>query len=310
MVISKFMKIYMTGILLLLSSWAFAQDIPFDPTVPETGAGTGAENAPPPPPAVDNAAPTNAPPPPPAALPAKGANVSDELNGAPPPTDESAPPPVAQVLKKATKKQTPAELSGLGKLAPFSDIAVITKRFLPKTHRFELFPNVGLIMNDAFFSDVALGGRLGFYFNENWGVEASGMTISSSQKGVTNELQAPKPGNYGVQTNSLSTPTSYFGADIKWSPIYGKLAFVNTSIVPFDFYFSAGVGETTAGSSNVTGHLGLGQLFAITKWMAARWDISEYIYSATNSSTGSSSVYTNLHATIGVSFFFPGADYR
>jgi outer membrane beta-barrel protein len=299
--------------ILFFSSLVFAQtEIPFDPSVPETGAGTGAENAPAAPaPTVDNAAPVNAPPPPPAAMPPKGDNAADELYGTPPPAaPESAPVPPPQTLQKSTRKQTPAELSGLGKLAPFNDIAVITKRFLPKTHRFELFPNFGLIMNDAFFTDVVLGARLGFYFNENWGIEASGMTISTSQKGVTNELQAQQPNGYGVQTQSLSTPTSYFGADVKWSPIYGKVAFLNTSIVPFDFYFSAGGGATTAGTSAPTAHLGAGQLFAITKWLAGRWDISWYGYSATSSTTGSSSFYTNLHATIGVSFFFPGAEYR
>jgi outer membrane beta-barrel protein len=249
------------------------------------------------------------------AQPEAAKTTSDELNGTPPsqPADGQSPPPPLPLAatQKTSHKTVPAELSGLGKLAPFSDIAVISKRYLPKTHRFEFFPNFGLIMNDAFFTDVVLGGRLGFYFNENWGIEASGMSISTSQKGVTNELQANPPNGYGVVTTSLSTPTSYFGADIKWDPIYGKVAFMNNSIVPFDFYFSLGGGVTgtNQGSSAGTGHIGTGQIFAITKWMAGRWDISWYGYSG-QSSAGGSSFFSNIHATIGVSFFFPGAEYR
>jgi outer membrane beta-barrel protein len=320
MVASKFIKI----IFLFMSAVATAQtqDIPFDANVPETGAGTGAENAPPPPPqtpaqaGADNATPEGAPPPPAMAQPAQAPNKAAELNGPEPTQNNSPPPPPPEATgvttgttQRRVRKTVPAELSGLGKLAPFSDIAVITKRFLPKTHRFEFFPNFGLIMNDAFFTDLVMGGRLGYYFTENWGIEVSGMSMSTSPKGVTTELQSTS--NYGVQTTSLSTATSYIGGDVKWDPIYGKLAFLNKSIVPFDFYFSGGGGitGTSQGSSAPTIHIGAGQLFAISKWLAGRWDISWYGYSAT-SVNGSSSFFTNLHATIGVSFFFPGAEYR
>lgn len=299
------------GVLIhLFCSLGFAQEIPFDSSVPETGAGTGQEQAPPPPQtSADNSVENDSktPPPstvmPPAAAPSKAA----ELNGAAPPTDAESPPLPPVAPPKATKGKTPAELAGLGKLAPFSDIAVITKRFLPKTHRFELFPNFGLVMNDAFFSDLVIGGRLGFYFTENWGIEASAMSISTSNKTVTNELQ-----NLVVQTQSLSTPTSFVGADVKWDPIYGKVAFMNNSIVPFDFYFSGGAGVTgtNGGSSAPTVHLGAGQIFALTKWAAGRWDISWYGYSATSPVNNTTNFFTNLHATIGMSFFFPGAEYR
>jgi outer membrane beta-barrel protein len=297
--------------LIIFSSVGFAQEIPFDSSVPETNAGSGQEQAPPPPQTpADNAVENNSKTPPPSTVMPSAAAPSKEaeLNGATPPTDAENPPLPPVATPKATKGKTPAELAGLGKLAPFSDIAVITKRFLPKTHRFEFFPNFGLVMNDAFFTDLVIGGRLGFYLNENWGIEASAMSISTSPKNVTSELK----NNFVVQTQSLSTPNSFFGADVKWDPIYGKVAFMNNSIVPFDFYFSGGGGVTgtSGGTSAPTIHLGAGQLFAITKWCAGRWDISWYGYSATSTVNNTSSFFTNLHATIGMSFFFPGAEYR
>ncbi len=295
---------------LVFSTIGMAQEIPFDTNVPETSVGTGTDQTSEG--AQDNAVENNSKTPPPSTvMPPVAPSKADELNGAAPPSSPQSPPlpPVDTTRNSAkpTRNKTPAELAGLGKLAPFSDIAVITKRFLPKTHRFEFFPNFGLIMNDAFFSDLVVGGRLGFYFNENWGIEASAISISTSNKSVTSELQ-----NVGVQTQSLSTVNSFFGADAKWDPIYGKVAFLNNSIIPFDFYFSGGIGVTgTSGSSGApTIHLGAGQLFALAKWAAARWDISWYGYSATSTINNSTSFFTNLHATIGMSFFFPGAEYR
>jgi outer membrane beta-barrel protein len=231
------------------------------------------------------------------------------------PTPASPVPLTSQPAGRTEIKKTtlppPAELSGLGGLAPFSDIAVISKRFLPKTKRFEAFPNFGLILNDAFFNDFMIGGRLAYYLSEKWGIEAIYMTIGSTAKSVTEELTART-----VQTDSLATPINYMGLSAKWSPLYGKIGWMNRRIVPFDFYFSLGGGitKTNQGTSPPTLHLGAGQMFAITKWMAARWDLSWFLYqSETNIATGGTPgklSFNNLYATIGVSFFFPKADYR
>lgn len=214
--------------------------------------------------------------------------------------------------KTVEKKTAPvkAELSGLSGLSDFNDIAVINKKFLPKTKRFEFYPNLGMIINDTFFLDFVYSARFGFYFAEKYGLELIGNWISSSSKSVTSELAA----DHAVATTSLVTPQSYYGLDFKWSPIYGKMGFVNKKIIPFDFYLSLGGGMTATnqGTSAGTGHFGLGQNFALSKWMAFRWDISWFGYSSTTKSLpqAGSSFYTNIYANLGVSIFFPGAEYR
>ncbi len=273
----------------------FAEEgIPFDPNVPN-GSDSWAQ-------APDSLKPL------PSASPAAVAEIPKE-NTAP-----AVPVPVtkqeatkSEIVK--TKMPPPAELSGLGNLAPFSDIAVISRRFLPKTKRFEIFPNLGMVLNDAFFNDVIYGGRLAYYFSEHYAFEATGLVISTSTKAVTDELQNIR----NIATASLATPRSYAGLDFKWVPIYGKIGWMNKRIVPFDLYLSGGGGVTTTNQSTTpaTIHLGVGQIFAISKWMAGRWDISWYAYNSsttvTNRGTGT---YSNLHATFGLSFFFPPAEYR
>ena len=83
-------------------------------------------------------------------------------------------------------------------------------------------------------------------------------------------------------------------------------------------YFSAGLGTSNTNSSeqNVTTmHFGTGQIFAITKAIAFRWDYSLNLFeatpiSSTNVSTPAKGSYTDLILTAGVSFFFPEASER
>jgi outer membrane beta-barrel protein len=324
------------GILALLLGLIFifcvvkvsAQEIPFDPNATTPDDGSTAPPSAPPPPANE---PTSGSGPSPQVKPGKksSSDFSSTLDDgtAKPSTEDLPPPPPPQITTgqapaapatpppsqaeaiSGTKAVKPAELAGLGNLAPFSDIAVISKRFLPKTHRFEFFPNFGLVVNDAFFSDIVFGARLAYSFTETLGVEVNGMSISASNKSVTTELQALNP---PVLTAAIASPTSFYGIDFKWSPIYGKMSFMNRTIVPFDTYFSAGGGMTgtNQGTSAASIHVGVGQLFAVSKWLAARWDISYYGFNTTSTVNNSAGFFNTFDATIGMSFFFPGATYR
>jgi outer membrane beta-barrel protein len=201
-------------------------------------------------------------------------------------------------------------VSGLEKLVPFNDLAVIQKKYLPKTGRFEIFPNLGLIINDAFFFSTLYGARFAYHLNERWGLEFTYLGASTSNKEVTDELT-----DINVQTDSLLIPKSYMGLDVRWTPIYGKMAVGNQSIVPYDFYFSFGGGslETNQTDAATVVHAGVGQSFALTQAIAFRWDTSFYWYSSDvelSDGTTDTGSFMNLHLTLGVSFFFPEAKYR
>lgn len=221
-----------------------------------------------------------------------------------PPQEEEEVPEKPQAIEEVQ----PKELSDLGRLAPFSDIAVIQRKFLPKTGRLEFYPNAGWILNDVFFFNPVLGGRLGYYFTEQYGVEATYFASSKSERQVTKNIR-----DRGVVTEGLVFPESYYGLDFKWSPVYGKMGYFTKSVIPFDHYFmfGGGVTQTNQKTNPTTIHLGTGQNYALSKWLAARWDVSFYWYqsSTTVGGVGGGS-FMNLHLTLGVSFFFPEAQYR
>lgn len=203
-------------------------------------------------------------------------------------------------------------LSELANLAPFSDVAVIQRRFLPRTKRFELSAGGMSSVNNPFFTNLGLNLRGAYYFLEKHGVELQYSLLSNSRVMVTDNLKELR----GVQTTNLVTAKSYMGIAYKWIPLFGKITFLNKHIVPFDICFTAGGGlSQTSKKGEPTLHLGTGQTFALTKRFALRWDVTWNLYQATTDSATTpgateSTNHNDLFLGIGASFFFPEATYR
>ncbi len=244
----------------------------------------------------------------------------DDLDAIEAELDKKAPKPSES---EGTENNTPGRItdfSGLGKLAPFSDVAVIQKRFLPKTGRFQLHAAVSTITNDAFFTSNALAGRFAYHLTDSWGLEAMYYSLATDERQVTKDLLNKR----AVSTASLLTPKSFYALDIMWSPIYGKFGWMNKRIIPFDMYFSTGFGSTLTSRNEQapTFHVGTGQIFAKNKSFAFRWDFSWNFYSANAlietkdnsglvvSSEEKKQSFNNLYISLGISFFFPEATYR
>jgi outer membrane beta-barrel protein len=224
-------------------------------------------------------------------------------------------------------KQAPiTKLENLNLLKPFEDVAVIQKRYLPRTKRFEANFNAASNINDSFFS--AYGGGLGLTYNftEKFGVEAVFKYFSASNSKASNQLLEK-----GIVTNGMVVTEMYYGADIRWTPVYGKFSYFDKKIIPFDHYFTIGIGQTQlkAGSSTVntnvtvesldnpiTLKIGTGEVFALTKYMAFRWDLSWHFMQPQVRTTDhgvpteSKDLQNNLFINFGLSFFFPEAKYR
>ncbi len=212
--------------------------------------------------------------------------------------------------RQAAPKEV-TSLSDLATLAPFDDVAVIQRRFLPKTGRFELSATLFSNLNNPFFNSMGAGARVAYYIREQYAIEGLFTFATTSARQVTDDLKDKN----GVETDNVITSKGYMGGAFKWNPIYGKITWLNKSIVPFDLNFSIGGGmtQTTEGESAPTIHLGSSQVFALSKGMAFRWDVIWNMYSAT--ATSDSGVkeklsQNDLFLGFGMSFYFPEAGYR
>ncbi len=224
----------------------------------------------------------------------------------------------AEISEKKESKlpQKVDRIVDLNKLSAFREISVIQKKYLPKTERFQFFGGVGTTTNSPWFLNLGAKVNVGYYFTESLGLEVSSIFLSNSERQVSQEIRD----NNSLQPEKFVNTKSYMGVDIVWAPIYGKISMLNERIIPFDMYFSFGAGTSSTNSqegSVPTLHIGTGQIFAITKAIAFRWDYSWTMFQATpvaDSALGSAQIqknsYNDLILTAGFSFFFPEAKYR
>lgn len=213
----------------------------------------------------------------------------------------------AEDKAEAEKNNKLTDFSGLTHLAPFSEISVIQKRFLPKTNRLQFTGAFSTITNNPWFFTAGVSLKLAYYFTEAWGLEGVYNAMSSSQRQSAQELHD----NNTVNADSFGFPKNYFGLDAKYTPFYGKMTWLNKKIVPFEHYFTIGGGSTSVstGGSGPTLHFGTGQNFALSKRFSVNWDFSMMNYAA-KSSDGTNQSFSDLLLTVGVSFFYPEASYR
>lgn len=230
-----------------------------------------------------------------------------ELENSAPKQQPQIPNSAPSYQETSPQERTMTDFSGLGKLAPFGEISVIQKRFLPKTGRFELFGGGTILTNNPFFNTMGGIVKAGYFLNESWGIEFNYFSLNTSERTTTEELRDIQ----GVSTENLVYPKSFLGADIIFVPIYGKMAWFNEKIIPFDLYFSLGYGTTNtqAGENAGTIHLATGQIFALSKSIAFRWDFSWNFFNA-KGIDGTANSFNNLFLTVGMSWFFPEASYR
>ena len=173
----------------------------------------------------------------------------------------------------------------------------------------------GLFSKSHIQSIITIIGNFNFFDFE--GI-ASFATTSTRQ--VTDDLETRPgcPGGTGctgITTDNVVTSKGFAALAFKWNPIYGKITWLNKSIVPFDLNFNAGFGmtSTTEDEMEPTIHFGTSQVFALSKGMAFRWDLIWNMYQATaTDDLGAKETLSqnDLFLGIGMSFYFPEATYR
>ncbi len=120
------------------------------------------------------------------------------------------------------------------------DYSVIQNRTFSKAGKFYASALYGTLVNDPFAKSKPFGANLGYYFNEDFGIEANytmnqaepSESVTKFNSLVTNTQFRP---NYNLPSDSYSLSLSY-------TPFYAKMAFMNMAILYFDMGFTAGFG--------------------------------------------------------------------
>ena len=193
-----------------------------------------------------------------------------------------------------------------------SELGVVQNRLYSKSRKIEAGLYGGTIMTDPFLNVTALGGSLGFHFNEYLSLHLMGWKSYANDSSALTLFRAYSSGDANV-----NRPSSYLGLEFRGSLLYGKLSVVGKSIIYYDMHASFGLGSTSTYSGNyLTPSITIGQQIFLSKsvsfnfdyrLMAYREQILEQVVTAQLGAVkGTRNNFSNVF-TLGFSFLFGGA---
>jgi outer membrane beta-barrel protein len=241
----------------------------------------------------------------------------------PPGTDEELPPlptgaPAPREPKPAEKEGARASGGQADLLAiPEGDVALgdrvkaVQRKGFLKRGRFEIAPVFSTTVNDAFYQKIGGGLRLAYSFEDSFALAVRGAYYSPYR------TDNGKEGKIAFSSQLLTS--QLYGVamvDGVWSPIYGKAAWLDRSIVHFDLFLSAGFGAvwsaTSFGSTGKAGQgphvaadLGGGLRFYPLEWLAFELGLMLTLYPDQPIESVPGTVQKVFAANVGVSFFLP-----
>jgi outer membrane beta-barrel protein len=192
----------------------------------------------------------------------------------------------------------------------------VSGQLYTKSGKVELTLPVGqLSINDAFFSKYMVGGKLGYHFNEYFSgalTASFGTTGTTGSTTVCSASTGCRPATVGELNQVPGEIKWIVGAEMAFSPLYGKLNVFAEKALHFDLFVLAGpdlvsyrdVATTAAAPGNATspgGHVGLGGRVFFGRFMALRLEVKDVLYSVPHLATGN--LQQQFFAEAGLSFF-------
>ncbi len=165
----------------------------------------------------------------------------------------------------------------------------IQNRFVERSNRFELAPEIGSVFGgDAYNQSNAFGMNAYYHLTPKWAFglkynyytnkltpEGQAMIDRASQDAINN------PGNPSFLYPQVVFPKSETMASVSWYPIVGKLSFGSWGVAHFDTYVLAGYGTVELNkSSSAQTALGGGFGFWVTPHMTTRLEYRAQNYTA------------------------------
>ncbi|KFA92420.1 outer membrane beta-barrel domain-containing protein [Archangium violaceum] len=223
------------------------------------------------------------------------------------PTEE--PPPLPSSVAEAP----PAEpLSPADRDVTLDDrVKSVQRKVYLKKGRFELAPSVTLSVNDPYYTKFGAAVRGAYYLADTLAVAGR---FSAMQVLPEDDVRIAK--RTFDSRIFYSVPQWSAMGDVEWSPLYGKVAFLN-DILHFDAYLLGGLGVVNTETSSVlmtsgaprgpsfAADLGLGLRFVARDYLAVNVALinTTYVDQPLNTSKGATQNLMTLNA--GISFFFP-----
>jgi outer membrane beta-barrel protein len=152
----------------------------------------------------------------------------------------------------------------------------------------ELYGAVGVLPMDAMYKGVTIGGGYTYHFSHHFAWEAIQFTYSNNiDTGLKEDLQ----NSFDATPESFREVQFMVNSNVVFVPLYGKMSWLNRSVVQMEVYLTAGPGiarykefELTGADSYseeakyyFSGNFGLGLRFFINQRFSVRLDMRDYM---------------------------------
>jgi outer membrane beta-barrel protein len=217
------------------------------------------------------------------------------------PTAEPPPTPAASAATPAPEQELlPTDITNEDR------VKSVQRKVYLKKGRFELTPLVSVSINDPYYSKFGASVRGAYYFADTLAIAARGSVM---QVLPSDDVRTAKR---AFQSRIYHSVPQWSGmADVEWSPLYGKVAFLN-SILHFDGYLLGGAGVVKTETSSLEGRgisvgadLGLGMRFVAKDFLAVNVALINTSYVDQPLGTSKGAVQNLMTINAGISLFFP-----
>lgn len=233
-----------------------------------------------------------------------GIDLSQPSAPKPAPAAPAAPPKAPDQKDQDIAPIAPGE----GDVAWGDRVKAVQRKGFLKRHRFELGLSLPATINDAFYEKVGLGGKLAYHLEDSFALSVRGT------KWWQVRTDHAREGKLAFSSQLLNS--ELYGQamlDGIWSPVYGKIAWLGSSIVHFDLYLLAGVGAVWSATSvaprsegpHVAGDFGGGVHFYPNSWLAIDAGVVATLYPDQPNTSFPSTLQKVIVAQIGLSVFLP-----
>jgi outer membrane beta-barrel protein len=149
----------------------------------------------------------------------------------------------------------------------------IQKRQYALGHEFTLA--VGTVPIDAFYKGLTGTFQYTYHFNDAWAWEIVSFTYSQNfWTGLRDELEQ----NWKVKPVNIPELNFFGDSNVLWKPLYGKLAYINRSLIFGEVFFTLGpaIAKYTTPGAYLGGNAGIGFRVHLSKYFSTRMDLRYY----------------------------------
>jgi outer membrane beta-barrel protein len=232
----------------------------------------------------------------------------------PAPEERKAPPPTPapEKARPEAKEASPLEAAlgapGERDAALGDRVKAVQRKGFMRAHRLQLTALFTPSVNDAFYQKYGLGGRLAWSIQDSFALGVRGAYYARVQTSYKRQAAL------AFQSQLLvSQPYGDLMAEALWSPVYGKLSWLERSIVHFDVFLAAGFGVAWSATSfaprnegpHLAAEVGGGVRFYPKDWLALEAGVLATLYPDQTDRAVPATIQKVVCASLGVSFFFP-----